>query len=222
MAVGKCKECGGQVSSSAKACPHCGAKVPKKVGVLGWLFAIFVVLPLAWQFGSSTDPAPTASSRAVPTASSTPSDTTKSEPVSPWRLHAYTDAMTDKAYYTLRTRSNNGADFEFPYKVRGGSYLSLVFRMKDGDLDAFMIIDKGQMQCRVTSCKFSLKVGDGPVQTWTGLRSTTHESDIMFVRDARQLEQIVRRGEPIRIGIEFFRAGTHAFDFDVTDYPGFQ
>lgn len=38
MAVGKCKECGGQVSSSAKACPHCGAAPPKRTSVVTWLF----------------------------------------------------------------------------------------------------------------------------------------------------------------------------------------
>lgn len=55
MAVGKCKECGGQVASSAKACPHCGAKVQKKVGPLGWVFALVVVLPIAWIIGSNPE-----------------------------------------------------------------------------------------------------------------------------------------------------------------------
>ncbi|MBN0552450.1 zinc ribbon domain-containing protein [Pseudomonas aeruginosa] len=44
MALIKCKECGAQVSNKAKACPSCGAKVPKSVGVIGWLFVIFIVL----------------------------------------------------------------------------------------------------------------------------------------------------------------------------------
>ncbi|MBN0690681.1 zinc ribbon domain-containing protein, partial [Pseudomonas aeruginosa] len=52
MALIKCKECGAQVSNKAKACPSCGAKVPKSVGVIGWLFVIFIVLPIAWQFGT--------------------------------------------------------------------------------------------------------------------------------------------------------------------------
>lgn len=29
MALIKCKECGGEVSTKAKACPKCGAKVPR-------------------------------------------------------------------------------------------------------------------------------------------------------------------------------------------------
>lgn len=42
MSLIKCHECGGQVSSAAKACPHCGAKPRKKVGIIGIFFALFI------------------------------------------------------------------------------------------------------------------------------------------------------------------------------------
>lgn len=41
MALIKCDECGSEVSSAAKACPKCGAKPRKAVGLLGWLFVLF-------------------------------------------------------------------------------------------------------------------------------------------------------------------------------------
>lgn len=45
MALINCKECGKQVSTEAKACPHCGAKPPKKIGILGWIaLAFFTIL----------------------------------------------------------------------------------------------------------------------------------------------------------------------------------
>lgn len=37
MALVKCKECGGQVSTSAKACPACGAKPPRKTSLTTWI-----------------------------------------------------------------------------------------------------------------------------------------------------------------------------------------
>lgn len=45
MALIKCKECGNQISSSAKSCPKCGAKV-KSSGCFGKLFkiAIYIVI----------------------------------------------------------------------------------------------------------------------------------------------------------------------------------
>lgn len=39
MSVKKCKECGNQVSTKAKKCPHCGAKAPKRTSVLVWILA---------------------------------------------------------------------------------------------------------------------------------------------------------------------------------------
>jgi hypothetical protein len=46
MALKDCEECGKPVSTEAKACPHCGAKPPKRTSlttwILGGLFAVFV------------------------------------------------------------------------------------------------------------------------------------------------------------------------------------
>lgn len=45
MALVNCKECGKQVSTEAVACPSCGAKTPKKTGILGWFaLAFFTIL----------------------------------------------------------------------------------------------------------------------------------------------------------------------------------
>ena len=46
MAMTKCKECGKQVSTEAKTCPHCGAAAPTKKakGGLGkWLLIVFAI-----------------------------------------------------------------------------------------------------------------------------------------------------------------------------------
>lgn len=42
MAIRKCKECGKEVSSQAKQCPHCGAPQPKSVGIGGMFLVLFV------------------------------------------------------------------------------------------------------------------------------------------------------------------------------------
>lgn len=43
MALINCNECGKETSTTAKACPHCGAKVRKPAGMLGWILAILIV-----------------------------------------------------------------------------------------------------------------------------------------------------------------------------------
>lgn len=48
MTLIACKECGKEISSAAPACPHCGIKRPKQVGVIGWIFAL-ILLSAIWQ-----------------------------------------------------------------------------------------------------------------------------------------------------------------------------
>jgi len=71
MALGKCRECGAEVSADAKACPNCGARKPVKRAskILLIILALFVIGALAKLTGqqpisASTQPvtAPTESS----------------------------------------------------------------------------------------------------------------------------------------------------------------
>lgn len=58
MALVKCHECGGEVSTEAKACPKCGAKPRAGVGFLGWLF-VLIVAYVVWNiFGPSSSTTP--------------------------------------------------------------------------------------------------------------------------------------------------------------------
>lgn len=57
MALIKCKECGAQVSTQAKNCPSCGAKVKKPTSKITWIFLglmIFGVIGAMIGGGTST------------------------------------------------------------------------------------------------------------------------------------------------------------------------
>lgn len=75
MALVKCPECGGQVSDTAPACPHCGAarKVKAKTSGCAWLALIFIVIFFAGMFGllpsSSKSPGSTPDRPATPQVS---------------------------------------------------------------------------------------------------------------------------------------------------------
>lgn len=72
MALIKCKECGGQVSGAAIACPTCGAKPPKKrYGLLVGLIALVFVLAIHDHV--TKGPKPLASSDAKKIAAALPS-----------------------------------------------------------------------------------------------------------------------------------------------------
>lgn len=220
MALVKCKECGNQVYSKVKNCPACGAKVVKSVGLLGWIFVIVVVIPVTWSFVTSSGNVD--SQKAVVSAvpkKEAPKVPVPAKPKENWRSAEYKDAMTDKITKVASTDSLNTTAFEFPYNQVGGSRLTLAFRHKDGEIDSYLKVDKGHMLCSYSNCNFTLRVDSGKVQTWTGLQSSTYDSDMMFVRDARSLEKIVKSGKPLKIGIEFYKAGTRVFEFEPSGYP---
>lgn len=209
MALGKCKECGGQVSSNAKACPSCGAKVKKKAGVLAWLFVIFIVLPIAWQYGSSLNEAQSGVVASPAPAAVAPT----------WERTESADPMTDAKTVVYTATSKNAAIFERPYAKPGGSKLFMSIRRRGEKLDAYLLIEKGQMLCSSIECDFNLRIGSSEVQRWKGSQSSTRDSDIMFISNPQEFEAAVRRGEPMRIGIKFFRQGEHVFEFETAGYP---
>lgn len=75
MAITKCAQCGGQVSTDAATCPHCGAP-RKRAGtspwtIIGWIFLGFVVLLMygcyqVFKPGGSMDPNRSASTPVAP------------------------------------------------------------------------------------------------------------------------------------------------------------
>lgn len=55
MALTKCKDCGREISDTARACPHCGAPPPKKTSLFTWvvggLFALVLTQCVMRQAG---------------------------------------------------------------------------------------------------------------------------------------------------------------------------
>ena len=53
MAMKKCKECGKNVSSTATACPNCGAVLKKKTGCLTYIVLFFIIFIILGIIGSA-------------------------------------------------------------------------------------------------------------------------------------------------------------------------
>ena len=59
MALIKCKECGNEISTTAKACPKCGAKIKKTSIIAAILWSViffFIAIFILGQFGPSAPP----------------------------------------------------------------------------------------------------------------------------------------------------------------------
>jgi hypothetical protein len=69
MALKKCKECGKEVSTEAKACPNCGAKPPGRTSAFTW-FVLFALTAVAIYFlGSDPDTTPAGKAKTKPVRS---------------------------------------------------------------------------------------------------------------------------------------------------------
>lgn len=88
MAVVKCKECGGQVSTKAESCPSCGAKAPKKTSRVTWLVLIVIAL-LVYQAVSNDAPPKPAAQAAAPVAKAPPKPKGPA-PIDPSAFNKYT------------------------------------------------------------------------------------------------------------------------------------
>lgn len=114
----KCKECGEQVSSKAEACPNCGAKPPKKAGVLAYIVMFilaYVVFSTIRGTSTSTPTQANASATrttaaATTTRTTTPTASKPAKPAPPksaWTYQQSKDQMSGKVTGYLTARSNN-------------------------------------------------------------------------------------------------------------------
>jgi hypothetical protein len=95
MALVKCKECGEQVSTSAKSCPKCGAKPPKKTSMFTWVVGFFLVC--AVYAAIRTPSAKTSDQAASSSALSSVTTAVEAAPVKPqWAVTTSVDKMTGK------------------------------------------------------------------------------------------------------------------------------
>lgn len=55
MALTKCRECGNQISDQAVACPHCGAKPPKRTSTSTWVIGAVLGIPFIYAMTTRVD-----------------------------------------------------------------------------------------------------------------------------------------------------------------------
>lgn len=100
MALVKCKECGEQVSTQAKTCPKCGARVPKKTSLITWVVLIFIIY-VVYQAnqGPSTKGSYSGSKKQTSSSVSTQDTEIITDYVPPkprWTTSTFKDKMTGK------------------------------------------------------------------------------------------------------------------------------
>jgi hypothetical protein len=219
MAMGKCRECGKEVSSEAKACPQCGVATPVKKGVsplrlLLVLFFGFVVyrcasLPQTLTSGPASDTK--VAGEATPLVSSAvPPAPPQNEN---WHFDTSPDQMTGKPVKQATVMSTNSLTLDFPY--RGNNYGQLTVRQhpKYG-LDVIVSVEKGQMLCgSYDGCFVQVRFDEAPPANFSASEPADHSTTHLFLDNPKRFIAGASKAKQIRVAFSMYQAGTQVLEF---------
>lgn len=116
MAIKKCKECGGEVSTKAKTCPKCGARAPKSTSMLTWLIAFLAISYFIGDFISqSTSPTQISKPKQESSQQAT-SPPIEQAPEPKWAVTSSIDEMTgQQMWYAKSPVTEATVRMDFPY-----------------------------------------------------------------------------------------------------------
>jgi hypothetical protein len=122
VALIDCKECGNKISNKATACPSCGVVLPKRVGLVGWIFAAFFGM---WIFSMVL----ASSSKSTPTASPT---TTKESLEKAAEIKQFAAGLATTEAIKKISREPESVRFETVTVSKDASTICVKFRAKNG------------------------------------------------------------------------------------------
>lgn len=235
MALIKCKECGGEVSTAAASCPKCGAvvkKSPKKLsGCLIFFVVVFAFIIYANNSGKKSTveiPSSTVSPPTKEVAADGTNSQVKDSTIPPsklvseqnWYKGSVKDEMTDKEKPFVTSTSINGVDFKFPYHVDGGSKATIVIRKDSKRKVGYVMVEKGHIICSYQNCTIQTRSETGKIDNWSASEASPGVNNAIFIDDVNAFEKYLRSNKKIRVGLEFYEYGIKSFDFNVSGYPG--
>ena len=133
-----------------------------------------------------------------------------------WDFTSDTDDMDDSVnkYYSLR--SDNFANFDFPYQ--GDSYLTITVRyMKKYGYDVLLNIDNGQMVGNEYNGTNYVRVrfDNEKAEKYYYNEPSDGSADCVFIKNASKFIKKCKTAKTIIIEQEFYQEGVHQFKFHV-------
>lgn len=145
--------------------------------------------------------------------SSVSEDSTKEKT---WEYSDEVDQMDNSTNFWYSLRSDNFANFDFPYQ--GNSYLTISIRyMKKYGYDVILTIDKGQMVGNEINGTNYVRVrfDDGKVEKYYYNTPDDYSSDCVFIKNKSKFIKKCKSAKTIIIEQEFYQEGCHQFKFHV-------
>jgi uncharacterized protein YcfJ len=210
MAMAKCRECGAEVSDSAKTCPKCGVANPiKKTSVIAKIFLGLLLLGLIGHFigGGSGPGGGTSTSVGAHVV-----------PGSQWSYSHVADAMSKGATHDAVVLSTNTVEFKFPYA--GGQHASLDLRTNPRyGRDVIFAIEKGQILCRsYEDCTVLVRFDDEQATNYLAIGAADNSTETIFIRNYDRFVGKMTKAKRVRISTNIYQEGAPVFEFDVSGF----
>lgn len=223
MALIKCKECGAEISSAAKACPKCGKGVTSstKWGVLIGLVFIGIIISSFSSKNSSDTGSQTSSSSKKSLSSSDAEAAHTPEPKIPgfqWSYLQSDDGMSKGAVYQAHVSSSNTVEFDFPYAGAQNATLTLRTHPRHGK-DLIFRIERGQILCRsYEDCTVLVRFDDEQAANYTATSAADNSTETIFIRDYSRFAGKMLKAQRVRIAANIYQEGAPVFEFDVSGF----
>lgn len=220
MAIQKCHECGKDVSTTAKACPNCGASVKKPLlqKNIGCLCIVVLLIVILWMcsvpsFDSYKEKAinsPT--STLIPSNKQTLASKKPVKAATPWEYSETKDEMSGKVTKFATNESLNTVNFEFPYQgAQHGTIMIL-----DNERVLFYV-EKGQVICHggteYGTCVVNVKFDTGK-EKYVSARISGDDSTTISFTEPGFLSNL-KKSKKLMIRVEVYQNSYPVFTFDV-------
>jgi len=226
VALTRCKECGGQVSTKATACPGCGARIVRTHCFTKLVLGFIVLSALLAGIGSQiseeakkVDVAREAARRAALNPEqraaedrqqaaklAAAGERMRQKEGLAWSYESETDRMTGRVVKAATINSTNVVNFDFPYQGVQRGRLELRLHPRYGR-NVILDIDKGQFLCRIDGCTVSIRFDEAKPQTFSAAEPADHSTTALFIRDYGRFLSQVRRAKKIAIEQSSFSRG---------------
>lgn len=218
MAIAKCRECGAEVSDSAKTCPKCGvAKPVKKTPLIAKIFLGLLGLGLIGQFIGGNSGSGGSTSNPVG-ASAKPNVATPVVPGSQWSYSQVADAMSKGTTFHASVSSTNTVDFKFPYAGAQHARLNLRIDPRNGR-DVIFSIEKGQILCHsYEDCTVLVRFDDEQAISFSAVGAADNSTETAFIRNYDRFVGKMLKAKRVRISANIYQEGAPIFEFDVSDF----
>lgn len=221
MAMKKCKECGKEVSTSAKLCPHCGKKYPTggltmPAKIFLGILALFVLGKIVGDMGGSSTSSTQTSPKSVTSAPTKETVPQASQNIKPenWSYGDSLDKMGRGKIRWASASSINTVSFDFPYSGPQHGTLDLRIHPQYGK-DVILRIERGQFLTGIDGCKVLVRFDEGKPQNFWGNGPSDHSTTSLFISDYSRFVSALKKAKRIIIQAPFYQEGNQVFEFNV-------